>query len=181
MITPYFPSTQLRFIGSWGSGLDLEMAAEWGKIPCLVLDLEKQGSKVLSLKWLRKRLKFQGISHLVLEKAEEREKLFASFRPRPWENSTKGLFLDLVLARWPLENLFLDSLSEYEFKGVLRGLMASGWLCAGICRDGKGLYLEFICSHLSLGFTEHWWYVFLVLIHRMMPWTLNCAYNKFCH
>ena len=53
----------------------LEMAAEWGKIPRLVLDLEKQGSKVSSLKWLRKRLKFWGIPRLVLEKAEEKGKI----------------------------------------------------------------------------------------------------------
>ena len=43
--------------------------------PRLVLDLEKQGSKVLSLKWQRKRPKFRGIPRLVLEKAEEKGKI----------------------------------------------------------------------------------------------------------
>ena len=43
--------------------------------PCLVLNLEKQGSKVSSLKWLRKRPKFGGISHLFLKKAEEKGKI----------------------------------------------------------------------------------------------------------
>ena len=43
--------------------------------PRLVLDLEKLGSKVSSLKWLRKRPKFRGIPRLVLEKAEEKGKI----------------------------------------------------------------------------------------------------------
>ena len=63
--------------------------------PRLVLDLEKQGSKVSSLKWLRKRPKFRGIPRLVLEKAEEKgkiprlvssstsEKFYKRSRPRP--------------------------------------------------------------------------------------------------
>ena len=53
--------------------------------PRLVLDLEKQGSKVSSLKWLRKRLKFRGIPRLVLEKAEEKGKI-----PRLASSSTSG-------------------------------------------------------------------------------------------
>ena len=51
------------------------MAEEWGKIPRLVLDLEKQGSKVSTIKWLRKRPKFRGIPRLVLKKAEEKGKI----------------------------------------------------------------------------------------------------------
>ena len=63
--------------------------------PRLVLDLEKLGSKVSSLKWLRKRPKFRGIPRLVLEKAEEKgkiprlvssstsEKFYQRSRPRP--------------------------------------------------------------------------------------------------
>ena len=61
--------------------------------PRLVLDLEKQGSKVSSLKWLRKRPKFRGIPRLVLEKAEEKgkiprlvsssKKFYQRSRPRP--------------------------------------------------------------------------------------------------
>ena len=43
--------------------------------PRLILVLEKQGSKVLSLKWLRKRPKFRGIPRLVLEKAKEKGKI----------------------------------------------------------------------------------------------------------
>ena len=65
----------------------------------LVLDLKKQGSKVSSLKWMRKRPKFRRIPCLVLEKAGE--KFLASSHSRPQKNSTKGLVLDLVLARWP--------------------------------------------------------------------------------
>ena len=38
--------------------------------PRLVLDLKKQGSKVSSLKWLRKMPKFRGIPRLVLEKVK---------------------------------------------------------------------------------------------------------------
>ena len=63
--------------------------------PRLVLDLEKQGSKVSSLQWLRKRPKFRGIPRLVLEQAEEKgqippfvsssasEKFYQRSRPRP--------------------------------------------------------------------------------------------------
>ena len=63
--------------------------------PRLVLDFEKQGSKVSSLKWLRKRPKFRGIPCLVLEKAEEKgriprlvssstsKKFYQRSRPRP--------------------------------------------------------------------------------------------------
>ena len=44
-------------------------------LPRLVLDREKQGTKVSSLKWLRKRTEFRGIPRLVLEKAEEKGKI----------------------------------------------------------------------------------------------------------
>ena len=54
-----------------------------GKIPRLVL--EKQGSKVSSLKWPRKRPKFRGIPRLVLEKAEEKGK-----NPRLVSSSTSS-------------------------------------------------------------------------------------------
>ena len=53
--------------------------------PRLVLDLEKQGSKVSSLKWQRKRPKFRGIPCLVLEKAEEKGKI-----PRLVSSSTSS-------------------------------------------------------------------------------------------
>ena len=75
----------------------------------LVLDLEKQGSKVSSLKWLRKRPKFRGIPRLILKKAEEKgkiprlvsssEKFYQRSRPwprprqiTPWEPLLDKLF-----------------------------------------------------------------------------------------
>ena len=80
------------------------MAEEWGKIARLVRNLEKQGSEVSSFKWLRKRPKFRGIPHLVLEKAEEKGKIPRLVSSSTSVNSTKGLVLDL--ARCPLENLW---------------------------------------------------------------------------
>ena len=67
--------------------LVLEKAEGKGKIPRLVLDLEKQGTKVSSLKWLRKRPKFRGIPRLVLKKAEEKGKI-----PRLVSSSTSEKF-----------------------------------------------------------------------------------------
>ena len=55
--------------------------------PCHVLDLEKQGLKVSSSKWLRKRQKFRGIPRLILEKAKEKGKI-----PRLISSSTLEKF-----------------------------------------------------------------------------------------
>ena len=55
--------------------------------PRLVLDSEKQGSKVSSLKWLRKRPKCRGIPCLILKKAEEKRKI-----PRLVLSSTSEIF-----------------------------------------------------------------------------------------
>ena len=77
--------------------------------PRLVLDHEKQGSKVSSLKWLRKGQNSDEFLVLSSKRPRKREKFLASSRPRPRKNYTKGLVLDLVLARWPLENLCFET------------------------------------------------------------------------
>ena len=60
---------------SRGSRFDQDIAKEWGKITSLVVGLEKYGSKVSSLRWSRKRLKFLGIPCLFLENAEKNASL----------------------------------------------------------------------------------------------------------
>ena len=107
--------------------------------PRLVLDLEKQGSKVSSLKWQRKRPKFRGIPRLVLEKAEEKRnipRLVSSSPDYPSRTSVSHW-----LVQYSVSNLSLKLTHFLKRDGkILSVFIALCW--KNLCAVKKSRYLS---------------------------------------